>query len=324
MFTNASNGITSFGVPLPMIGMPTQGKYIFVKPRTGLDGNSGLSLYEAVKTLKRALAIATSNQNDTILFFAEGNSESDTTDYQSETLTWDKDLVHLVGVCSPVMYSQRSSISQLSTATGISPLMNITANGCMFLNFSISHFVADATSKRCLQVTGQRNYFKNVAVQGIGNATMDVATACSLVLSGASENVFENCTIGLDTIARTTSTYEVIMQSAATRNSFINCIFPTYSGTAGRFFLSANTSGALGRTTLFENCKFINAIKSSATQMTEAFDVHSSAGGLILLKDCTLLGATDWEANTESTCTYIDGGAPVNNTSGLAVLVEAT
>jgi hypothetical protein len=58
--------------------------------------------------------------------------------------------------------------------------------------------------------------------------------------------------------------------------------------------------------------------------MTEAFDVHASAGGLILLKNCTVVGATDWEANVESANTFIDGGAPTNNTSGLAVNVEAT
>ena len=60
--------------------------------------------------------------------------------------------------------------------------------------------------------------------------------------------------------------------------------------------------------------------------MTEALSVANgtSPNGLIFLKDCSVIGATDWEANTESARVYIDGGAPTNNTSGLAVIVEAT
>jgi len=325
-YTNFPNGITSMGVPVCGNLFPTQGRYIFVEPSSGIDGNDGLTPATAVKTLVQAHSLATSGANDVVVFFSQGNTGSLTTDYQSATLTWSKDSTHLIGICAPTIYSQRARIAQLSTATGISPLMNITASNCIFANWSIFHGVADATSKVCLQVTGQRNYFYNVCIQGIGNATMDVATACSLVMSGASENTFENCTIGLDTITRTTSTYEVLFQSSATRNLFKGCMFPTYSGAAGRVFISANTAASIDRTTEFLNCRFVNAIKSAATQMTEWGAISSSAGGLFLLngQETTLVGATDWEANTESGCTYINGAPPVNNTSGLAVLVEAT
>lgn len=65
---------------------------------------------------------------------------------------------------------------------------------------------------------------------------------------------------------------------------------------------------------------------ASGTTMTEAFDITGggSPDGLILLKNCTLVGATDWEAATESGKVYIDGAAPTANASGLAVLVAAT
>src|SRR4030067_768570 len=61
----------------------------------------------------------------------------------------------------------------------------------------------------------------------IAHDTMDTADNYSLKLTG-SENLFENCVIGLDTIARgTAATYEMVLSGGATRNTFPNCILPS-------------------------------------------------------------------------------------------------
>jgi len=327
--TNFPNGISSFGIP-QIGGMPFGGnsKVWFVNPRTGSDGNRGDSPSRAVKTLAKAQSLATADRNEVVFMIAEGNSAADTTDYQSAALDWAKDGVHLVGVNAGGNVGMRSRIAQLSTATNVDNLLTVSANNCLIANIHVFHGVADATSKVAVSVTGDHNHFVNCHFAGIGHADMDSADNCSLAVTGGSENLFEGCTIGLDTIARgTAANSELRLETGATRNTFRNCIFPTYAEAAGHQFLIVPTNG-LDRWTLFENCAFINMPTGTAsgTTMTEAFDVTGggSPDGLILLRNCTLVGATDWEANTESAKVYIDGGAPTNNTSGLAVLIEAT
>ena len=113
---------------------------------------------------------------------------------------------------------------EAAAATGISPLINITASGCIFRNLYVFHGVNDATSKINVQVTGQRNYFENFHFAGIGNATLDVTGACSLKIDGGAENLFRNCFIGLDTISRAQNSTELWFDSAATRNRFVDCL----------------------------------------------------------------------------------------------------
>ena len=307
----------------PVDGLFTTGQAWYVKPSTGGNGNSGKKLDSAVATVAQAVSLATADKNDVIYLVSEDNSASGTTDYQSATLTISKDGLNIVGVCSGGGIGNRARIAQLSTATGVAPLITWSASNSSMHNVHVFHGVNDATSKGCVNVTGERNYFYRCHFAGIGHATMDTANNYSLQVSG-DENVFEECVIGLDTVARgTAANSEILFSGQATRNIFRRCIIPTFAEADTHQFLVAGAS-SLDRWALFEDCIFINAVKSTATTMTEAFDIHASAGGLILLKNCTVVGATDWEANVESANTFIDGGAPTNNTSGLAVNVEAT
>lgn len=284
--THFPNGITSFGMPVVGSGgLLTQGKNIFVKPSTGSDGNSGLDPANAVKTVSKALSLATANQNDTIYLFAESNTAASTTDYQSATLTWNKDLTHLVGVCAPSAVSQRARIAQLSTATGVSPLVNVTANGCYFSNISIFHGVADATSLVNLQVTGARNVFDNVHIAGVGNATMSAAGAASLKIDAGQENLFRHCTIGVDTIARDADATEILFDSAATRNVFEDCCITSYISAAG--FASVTVADATGidRYQIFKNCLFTTDSTNQAVTQTQVFSIPAIVQGKIVLMD---------------------------------------
>lgn len=324
--TDFPNGITSFGIPIFGGGIMSQGKAWFVKPYSGSDGNSGESADKAFKTLAKALSSATANRNDVVYLFAESNTAANTTDYQSATLDWNKDLVHLVGVGAPVNVSNRSRVAFLSTYDTASNLFTLSADGCIVSNISFFAGVAGTNPTGCMNVTGSHNFTHNCHIAGIGHANNDINDAYSLQISAGQENLFSHCTIGLDTIARGTgANSELRLVSAATRNKFENCDFTTYAEAAGHQFVIVGASG-LDRYTTFDNCKFINMPTgiASGTTMTEAFDVGATPGGLLLLKGCTMVGCGDWEANVESGITFIDGGAPTNNTSGLAVLVEAT
>jgi hypothetical protein len=318
--TTFSDGVYQYG-GVPVGGMFTNGSAYFVKPSTGSNGNTGKRPDKAFSTLAKAQTAATADSNEVVYLISESNSAASTTDYQSSALAWDKDGVHLVGINSGGAIAQRSRIAQLATATNVDNLFTLSADNCRVENIHVFHGVDDATSKGAALVSGDRNHIVNCHFAGIGHDTMDTADNYSLSVTG-DENLFERCTIGLDTVARgTAATYEINISGGATRNIFRKCLIISYSEAATFGFLNIPADG-IDRFVLFEDCTFLNF----GTTMTEA--AHIAAGtspnGNVLLKNCTVVGATDWEANTESGRLYIDGAAPTNNTSGLAVLVEAT
>ena len=300
-------------VPLPIYGTD-DANAIFVKPGSGNDNRDGLAPDNAVAAWSRAPTLVPADRNATVFVVSEDNSSSGTTDYQSSGLTLSKDGVRYVGVNSGGMYGSRSRIAQTSTATGVSPLVTVSGSNCFFQGIHVFHGVDDATSLIAVSVTGERNHFYRCHFAGIGHATQDAAGAASLSLSG-DENLFEECVIGLDTIARgTAANSEILFTGQATRNVFRNCIIPTFAEANTHQFLIAGAS-ALDRFVLFENCLFVNPVDSTATAMTEAFDTSSSQGGSILLRNCTLVGATQWEAGDTGNV-LIDGGAPAAGTTG--------
>lgn len=272
------------GVPIAGL-LPSQGKSIFVKPSTGSDINSGLSADVAVKTLSQALTLATANKNDTIYLFAESNTAASTTDYQSATLTWNKDLVHLVGVGSPSAVSQRARIAQLSTATSVNPLVNVTANGCIFKNIQIFHGVADAGSYVACQVTGSKNYFENVHFAGMGDLTktQSVAGSASLKIDGGQENVFRHCVIGLDTATRDADATEILFDTDATRNLFEDCFITSFIDAAGFASVTIADGTGIDRWQIFKNCLFSTDSTNKATTQTQVFSIPVIARGKIIL-----------------------------------------
>lgn len=289
------------------------GKVIYLNPANGSDGNTGLSPDKAVATYERGYALLTANKNEILAY---------TGDSSGLTLTalavWAKSFTHLVGLCAPTEIAQRARLFLASTVI-TSPMLTVSASGCKFKNLYLFHGIANAGALVCCNVTGGRNKFENIHFAGIGHATQgDTAGARSLLLTGAEENLFERCTIGVDTIARSTTNAEIEFATQATRNYFRDCKILAFADNAGHLFIKAAAS-SLDRFAIFENCIFSNPILSTATTMTEAIDGNAGAGGYILLKNCTLMGATDWEGT--QTITYIDGAAPTGNTSGLAVVV---
>ena len=282
---------------VPVGGLFNAGQSYFLRPSTGSDGNQGKSPNDAFKTWSAAHDALTADSGDTLYVIAEDNSASGTTDYQSDTLTLSKDGVNYVGVNAGGLFGQRSRIAQLSTATGVAPLVSFTGSNCFMSGIHIFHGVNDATSKdAAISVTGERNHFYRCHFAGIGHATMDVAANSSLALGlGGDENLFEDCVIGLDTIGRGTaanSEIKFVASAYAKRNVFKNCIIPTWADANTHQFILTG-AGSMYTFALFENCSFIN---SSGTTMTEAFDVSATQAGNILLKDCMLVGCTEWEA----------------------------
>ncbi len=263
----------------------SQGINIFVRPRTGNDGNTGLKPDAAVKTLAKALSIATADQNDTVYLMCEGNSAANTTDYQSTTLDWNKDGVHLigVGVAEGLYFGQRARVAFISTYVTASNLFTLSANNCLVEGIEFFAGVASANPTGAVNVSGTRNCFKNCQISGVGDTTMDIAGGYSLTVSG-SENLFQKCLIGLDTIIRATALAEIRI-TTGTRTVFDDCIILSYTSLT-TFKAILITTGSYHTLTTLKNCAIVSETNRTGTvTVTGAigFTAASTSGNVVLI-----------------------------------------
>ena len=198
------------------------GNVYYLDPTNGDDDNDGTAPASAVASMETAYDLLTGNQNDVLVYIAGTTGLT-----LQEALVWNKSYTHFVGACAPTRVGQRSRIFQLSTLTGASPLITISGSGCIFKDLYIFQGVADATSLINVSVTGSRNYFLNVHFAGGGHATQAINGGASLQINGASENTFEKCIIGVDTVSAATGMTGLLFAATggAARNRFIDCDF---------------------------------------------------------------------------------------------------
>ena len=319
----------STGMPL---GPPTQGKELFVRPYDGADGNSGrgTSKHKALKTMSRAIALATANQNDTIYLLSQSNTGSATTDYITANLAFNKDGIRVIGVASGAQLNSRARIAVASTATAFTPMVTFSCNNSYFENLSFYNGLASATQDVCAYFTGDHNTFVNCHFLGTMTDTQDVATACDAKFYTASENTFIGCTFGMDTVKRgTAQVYGMWFYGTSgnenARNTFIDCTWLSWAEAAGYTFIRTSDYG-LDRATIFKNCMFVNhptGFHTSSTTLTECFDISSTGNGMFIMDaGCGFVGAPCWEADTESAKLYCLGTTPTA-AAGVGILAES-
>ena len=322
-FSGPVNSPGGFIGPFISAPLPFTGNYYYVNPYSGLDGNTGTSPANALKTLTAALAKCTAGNNDVVLLISYVAGGTTTSATLTANLDWNKDSTHLIGVCAPTMVSQRARIAPAAGATSFTPFMTVSANNCFFANLSIfGGFGTGGASNITVSLTGDRNAFENVSFQGLADAASAGGTGARVMkLTGSSENTFTNCTIGLDTVQRTAANYAVEFASGSARNIFQNCIFPSWAsaGGAGGAALYGAAASAIDRFTLMDSCAFLNAVASTGTAITDLISLPSSAGGMVVLKNCITVGYTGLGTASALSQTYIDMSAPSNSAGGLAV-----
>jgi hypothetical protein len=289
-------------------GFIDAGQKIFCDPANGDDTNTGLSPFDAVQTLTAALALAVAGKNDTIYLIGDGSTTA--TARLSATLVWNKNATHLIGITAPTMEAQRCRISHETTeTTNINPLMQVTAAGCIFANFSFYQGVGQATTdEQLIEVTGDRNYFYNVHFGGMGHATGAARAGSYLIkFTDGDENTFERCAIGLETIQRSAANASVLIRGGSQRNRFIDCEFPMAASETSPLWVDVNDSNALnGSTLIFRRCMFRNLlnISGAATPAVVAV-VAADANGTVYFDQCSAQ-ATKWAA--ASTRVQVAGG----------------
>jgi hypothetical protein len=327
----------SAGVPVlgSFNGIPLTGSWFFVDYQYGSDGNGVASGRTAsggtvggappnapMKTLAAAHNLCLAGNNDVVVLMSDGTTAS--TQRQTTTLSWTKNATHLLGMSAPCMEGQRARISTASGATtNLNPLVSISASDCIFANFSMFQGVGQAsTDEQLINITGLRNYFGNVQFGGMGNAVgAGRAGSYIILLDGAEENLFEHCSVGLETIQRSAANASVKVRNGAHRNNFRNCDFPMAASATSPLFLDVNATNALnGGSMRFRDCTFSSLlnISSAATPAVVAV-VASDANGTVYFSNCAAV-ATNWAAN--GTLVQVSNSAVSSPDGGLAVAIS--
>ena len=313
--TNYPFGVSSFGVPVLPGGIPPGGTVFFVDQANGSDSNDGLTPGKALLTLSRAHTLMTANQNDTAIIIG---STSSIAVRESATLAWSKSMCHIIGTAVNRV-SHRCSI-RATSGVNFTPLVNVTASGCIFANFHVFHGYAADTAQIAWQDSGQRNAYYNVHIGGMGTGGASSgalnAGGRSLKLAGGGERYFKDCVIGLDTTDKSTTANAELEIAGAVREIFEDCVFQTYGSGAHAMVLL--TATGLDRYALFKNCTFINPIQSATTALTECFSctAGTSPNGAVILKDPLAYGCGPWEADVETARVIVLGHPTPASTDG--------
>ncbi len=311
------------GIDLIGSGYFPRGRQFFLDGANGNDALAGDQPDRAKLTLAAGHALMESGRNDVLYII--GNGLASGSIRLTEGFTWTKNAAHLIGITAPTGVSQRARIAPASGNAAFANMFTNTGDGCIFSNFSIFHgFGTGGNSQICWTDTGERNYYENVALQGMGDqASADHAGGRSLKIggSGNGEHTFVRCTIGLDTITRGAANASIEFAGATPRSRFIECMLPFQTDDATVLGIIGTGAGCIDRWQSFERCIFMNNILSGSTVMSALVTLPVSAGGLITFKDCTRVGITLLGTNANSKAQlFMDSGGvrPSNTDTGFA------
>ena len=333
------SGLEVAGIPtMGMAGLPlTTGNVYFVDYVNGSDGNTG-SADSPLQTLYGAHDKMTAGQNDVAVIVGDGsttatqrlslaNAQVFNSAATAGTLNWTKNACHIVGMCAPTVVSQRARIAPPSgtytqATFGSGNFVVVSASGCIFANFSVFNgFSTGGNNQIAWTDSGSRNYYSNVMFGGAADAaSAQSTTSRSLLISGAGEHTFDSCEFGVDTVTRTVANASLQFSGGTARNTFRDCNFAFQTSAATSLGILVAAAAGIDRWQKFDRCTFINNIKSTSTTMSALATLPASAGGLLLMKDCTLVGITEFGTDANSLAQiYVDGGTVTAATSGIAV-----
>lgn len=310
--TGGQNISGQFGMPLYGISglLPFTGNYYWVDGTNGSDGNTG-GPTDPFKTLSQAQNSALAGNNDVIFFTG--------TYSPTATFTWSKNNTHLIGLSpSPYATPKISVASTTATSGAFSPLVNVTATGCIFKNFSVVSGINQAATQVCWAEAGGHNTYINVNLNQVGNATAGAQAGNRALTMASVNNFFLECVIGSDALVRATNgNASLTFLATSGASKFVNCLFPMWSSAAGNTFATAAATTMTG-TTVFNGCQFTNNIQGAGyTANTAGFSISTTAGGIVLLDaNSVMVGAT---AIATSGPVYISGAVPTATTSNIAV-----
>lgn len=282
------------------------GVQFFVDPTHGLDTKDGTNVGQAKASLP-SMSVLRDGYNDVVKFIGKASAYNPTA-----PIVWSNNYTHLIGINNGMAgMGQRSRIVN-TAANSLATLATFSGRGNRIEGIQFFDGKNTAEDGQCVLVSGSNNHFVRCFFAGMGDATASGpatrAGSYSLKVSG-SENLFDECTIGLDTIVRSAANAELIVSGS--RNKFRNCVILCNSVTAGKFLVAIDNSGGDMRDTEFENCLFRCYTTNWATGITNVFSMPAGGATHSVLLDslCRLSGiGLGWADNL--THIYGVGAAP--------------
>lgn len=272
------------------------GKWLWVDPVSGDDSKDGKSPKRAMKTVRAAEDLLTANRHDGLFLIGGASAITETA-----SIGWDKSYTHMIGLTPPTMYGIRNRV--LTSTIDISPVITISANGCVFQNVMFSNEGDDAHNLIGATVTGARNYFGNVTFRVIGATAVTATGKRDIKLNSTDgENYFYKCTFGTDTYDGSANAANYNMEFTASaetaRNIFDSCLW-LGSGSSGAAWIIAGAS-SMSSFQLVSNCLFYNNLHGSMNEMTQGFNLNAACGGELVFKNTSYYGCATLETTNSS------------------------
>lgn len=263
----------------------------------GLNPNFPLKTIDAALTLERAalarLGLSSVGRESAVAFWG--------TQHRTSSLVWNLPGTHLVGIGANQLRGKRARIS-VSGSTGFNKLVQVTAQGCEFDNFSTFFgWVDSATSLLAWSDEAGRSAYNNVEFMGFGDGTVTTGSSNltgsrAFKFSGNGETTWRDCVFGVDTNDRNAANFTVEIVGAAPRMSFLDCVFEARLGASGggSSHLLIGAAG-IDRYLDIVRCRFHNF---STTAMAQILNVNVSAGGTVFLDQSAFgAGGTAWQTS---------------------------
>jgi len=238
--------------------------------------NQGVGLGNIYTDLPTAYNALTADANEALVVMP--GSYTLTTPF-----TWGKDYTHMIGNVAGISLGQRARFG--STTAALSPLVTFSADGSIMKNVMWSQDGSNASTCAInMLMTGDRNHLKSVTLRNLGAlAVAGTATRNLKITSSNGENLYEECTIGADSVDYTTGTVVSIEYagSATAREHYYRCNILQGGGASGLFLLLGASS--VTSFTKFEDCLFYNNDLGVGDPLTQGFDLTAGGNGNILL-----------------------------------------
>lgn len=301
MFTNFPNGITSFGVPvigsIPMVlGSTGVGKVYFVDATNGVDGNSGLSPEQALKTIEAAYALAVSG--DTIALSTNASHTLTT------GLAVTKSRINFIGLDFSGRQVQQGAKVQITGAVDTAYVMKDTGVRNSFVNIKFVMSSTHANALTVFQGGSEGTLFANCSfVFGVVD-NLDQTTAHEF-LAGTDSATYINCTFGADTLltsaARSVFHIDQVTSGQEFKSNILqNCNFVISSSSGTATFVRLDAVGDVLFTNVFKDCTFLASIDSAGgAAIAEAAQTGTGTvkGGLYFVRPA-VFNVTDFSTAT--------------------------
>lgn len=248
------------------------------------------NMYTALATAEAAL---TGGINEVVMLSPESHS-------LSATLTWDKNMTHLVGQYPPATMSHRARIGM---STAFSPMITVSGYGNLFKNIYTMHGTA-AADYIGWNITGHRNTFENVHFAGPMVAAQGGHASYEGVVTTATDLLFKSCVFGSATIGRdeVSPCLDINVPSSAYAHVVIeDSTFLNYLTDGDPVFIKFNNDSGMLVVEL-KNCRFIATSSSMNTAQTVAFNFTGSATCAVIVDpNCTFVNVSHIAASASHT-----------------------